>query len=158
MKALFAGSFDPIHRGHQDLIERVSQWVQELHIVVANSLGKRYLIPIEKRVELIRKVFPDHANIQVHAHAGLISDYAKQHGISYLIRGLRSHPDFDYEQSMAWHNQRLYPGLETLFLMARPEYQYISSRAIKELLHHGQKMDDLVPAPVAQYLSQEFKA
>lgn len=155
MKALFAGSFDPIHNGHLDIINRCAKLFDQVHILVAQSTEKQSLIPLADRVNLVSKSTLHLNNIHIQAVQGLIVEYAKQHQISVLIRGLRIIADFEYEQSMDWHNHILAPQIETLCVMTRPDLRFLSSRGLKELHQHGQNISRWVPTPVFDYLTSK---
>lgn len=152
MKALFAGSFDPIHVGHVDIIERASKLFKELHVLVASSPEKTYLLTNQVRLDLVTQSISHLNNVKVFQSTGLVVDYAKKNQISCLIRGLRIISDFEYEQSMDWHNHILAPDIETICLMTRPSLRFVSSRGLKELLHHGQDVQNWFPPPVLTYL------
>lgn len=154
MKALFAGSFDPIHLGHVDIIERASKLFDELHIVIAQSSEKQALINLADRKELASKSLNHLTNIKVSTTSGLVTDYARENQIGTLIRGLRIIADFEFEQSMDWHNHILAPEIETVCLMTRPNLRFVSSRGLKELYRHGQNIQEWVPSHVAEYLQK----
>lgn len=155
MRALFAGSFDPIHNGHLDIINRCAPLFEQVHILVAHSSLKQSLIPIEDRVKLIALSTSHLKNIHIGSTQGLVVDYARQKGISLMIRGLRIISDFEYEQSMDWHNHILAPEIETLCLMTRPDLRFLSSRGLKELHQHGQDIAKWVPPAVFDYLNHK---
>ena len=152
MRGLIAGSFDPFHKGHLDIVERAVKLFDILFVVVAQSSFKQPLIPRSERVSLIQKSLGHIPNVQVLSHDGLVTHLATQLGVRVLVRGLRVGSDFEYEQSMEWFNSQLNQQLETVFLMTRPEWRFVSSRAIKELLVHGEPVDYFVPQPVAEWL------
>lgn len=154
VKGLFAGSFDPIHLGHVDIIERASKLFDEFHVLVASSPEKSYALSSPQRVELVKKSLMHLKNVVVADTSGLVVGYAKERKINCLVRGLRIISDFEYEQSMDWHNHVLASDIETVCLMTRPNLRFVSSRGLKELLRHGQSIQDWVPTPVSQYLSQ----
>lgn len=137
-RAIYPGTFDPITNGHADLIERAASLFSEIVVGVANNPSKNPMFSLEERVELVREVTAGLANVTVVGFSGLLVDFAKDHGATVLIRGLRAVSDFEYEFQMANMNRRLYPGLESVFLTPSEENSFISSTLVKEVaLHHG---------------------
>ena len=147
-RAVCTGSFDPVTLGHIDIFERAASLFDELLVCVFVSVKKPGLFPVEERVRLLRESVSHIKNIRVDAFSGLVVDYLRLQDAHYIVRGLRP-GDFDYEAASAYHNSRLYPGTETVFLMCRPEYAYISSSTVRELAHFGGSIEGLVPT-VAQ--------
>jgi pantetheine-phosphate adenylyltransferase len=118
--AIYPGSFDPLTKGHMDLIERAARLVSELHVLVSVSSQKQALFSAQERQELIKKSLPHIKNLHVHFHQGLTTDFMKAHDIQVLVRGLRQVEDFEYEKSMAQYNSALHANLETILLYASP--------------------------------------
>ncbi len=136
--AVYAGSFDPIHCGHVDIIQRVSRLYDQVIVLVASSSQKTTLFTSEERKRLIEEELKSISNVSVDIFSGLVVDYLKKKRAHVLIRGLRAVVDFEYEMSMANMNKKLSPEVETLLVFASPEYYFLSSRAIKEVaLNHG---------------------
>lgn len=142
-RAVYPGSFDPITKGHIDLIERASRLFTELHILISVSSQKQALFSDTERQDLIKNCLPHLKNIQVQFCTGLTTDYMKKHDIQVLVRGLRQVDDFEYEKSMAQYNQMLYPNSETLLLYSNPSLSFISSRGVKEVARHAQSASEL---------------
>jgi len=155
VRALFAGSFDPIHLGHVDIIERAARIFDELHVLVASSPHKSYSINLETRLRLVTESLGHLSNVTVAQSCGLTVEYAKANQVNCLVRGLRIISDFEYEQSMDWHNHILAPEIETVCLMTRPSLRFVSSRSLKELLRHGQDVQTWLPKPVVEYLKHD---
>jgi pantetheine-phosphate adenylyltransferase len=154
--AIYAGSFDPITRGHEDLIWRSREFVDKLVVAVANNSSKKPLFTSDERVELIRKVVGDDGSIQVLQFQGLLVNFARDVGASLIIRGLRAVSDFEYEFQMALMNRNLSPGLETVFMVPSVETTYISSSIIREIAQFGGNLDNLVHPAVATALREKF--
>ena len=152
MKAVFAGTFDPITLGHWDIIKRASRLFQHLTIAVAHNPKKNHWLDLATRLRLIEETVQTLPNVSVVAIEGLIADYTKQKGISILIRGVRSQQDLLFENQMALTNQQLNKSLETFLLMASPQVAHISSSLIRDIHHHQGQIDSFVPPAVFLYL------
>ena len=155
--ALCPGSFDPVTHGHLDVIERAAVLFDRLFVTVFVQREKSPLFAPAERVEMLREVTRDLANVVVDQSDGLLVDYARGHGISVVVRGLRAVSDFEYEMAMAEMNKRLYGELETLFMMTRPANSYVSSTLVREVAGRGGDVRELVPAPVAARLAEKFR-
>lgn len=150
--AVYPGSFDPLTNGHVDIIERGSHLFDQIVVAVATNQEKSPLFTIDERVAIIRDVFRHRSNVQVDTFSGLLVEYAVRKRASALVRGLRAVSDFEYEYQMALMNRRLYPQLETVFMMPAEQYTYISSRLIKEVFMLGGEVGGLVPPVVEERL------
>ena len=150
MKAMYPGSFDPITLGHLDLIKRAARMVDELYVVVMRNPRKKYFFTIEERMNLVRRSVEGIDNVIVDSHEGLLVDYAKKKGINVVIRGLRAVTDFEYELQMANANRKLFPELETVFLMTDEKYSFISSSLVKEVATLGGDISQWVPEVVVK--------
>lgn len=147
--AIYPGSFDPITNGHLDVIERASRLFDHLVIAVANNSEKRPLFSADERVRLIGESVAGLPNVEVTSFRGLLVDFAGSRGAMAVVRGLRAVTDFEYEFQMALMNRTLRDDLETVFLAAREEYTYLSSRIIKEVARLGGDVSRMVPSAVA---------
>ena len=156
--AIYAGSFDPITRGHEDLIHRSLEFVDTLIVAVAVNSAKAPLFSIDERVELIRASVGDDAHIEVRPFGGLLVDFARQVGASLLIRGLRAVSDFEYEYQMALMNRHLSPKLETVFMVPSLDTTYISASLVREVARFGGDVHDLVHPTVAVALRAKTAA
>jgi pantetheine-phosphate adenylyltransferase len=153
--AVYPGSFDPIHNGHLDIIERCRPLFDEVVVAVLRNEGKQPLFTVEERMESIRGlVGPD---VRVESFSGLLVDFMDQVGARAVIRGLRAVSDFEYEFQMALMNRRLNPRVETVFLMPKEDYTYLSSRLVKEVFALGGDLAGLVPEPVIARLRQRLR-
>jgi pantetheine-phosphate adenylyltransferase len=150
--AIYAGSFDPITRGHEDLMHRSLEYVDRLIVAVATNSSKQPLFTTEERVELIRAALADEPRIEVRSFGGLLVDFARECRASLLIRGLRAVSDFEYEYQMALMNRHLSPRLETVFMVPSLDTTYISASLVREVARYGGEVGDLVHPRVADAL------
>lgn len=155
-RALFAASFDPLTNGHLDLIHRAQAIFPELVVAVARNVAKQGTFSIDERLEILRAVLAGEPGIQITAFDGLLVDYARQIGARVLVRGLRAVSDFEYEFEMALMNKRMYPEIETVFMMTSQQFFYVSSSRLKELVRFGAKVGDFVPKVVAEKLAEKL--
>lgn len=132
--ALFAGTFDPFTIGHQDITMRALQLFDRVIIAIGLNEGKRTLFPLESRLAIARDAFPNEPRLEVGHYNGLTIDYCREKGAKYLIRGLRSGTDFDYERTIAQANAMVAPEIETVFLVTRKEHAPIASTVVRDLL------------------------
>lgn len=154
-KAIYPGSFDPITNGHLDILDRALQVFDKVTIVVAGTGQKNPLLTPEERVELIREVTAGRPGVQVDRWSGLIMDYARQHHVSAVIRGLRAASDFEYEFMMASMNRQLNPQVDTLFMMTANHLYFVSSSMIKELFNYGGDISPYVPEAAVRRLREK---
>ena len=155
--AVYAGSFDPITRGHEDLIKRSLQFVDRIIVAVATNVSKQPLFTLDERVAFIRAAVGDDARVDVRQFDGLLVDFAREVGASLIIRGLRAVADFEYEFQMALMNRHLAPGLETVFMVPSIETTYISSSLVREVARFGGDISGLVHPLVADALRAKSK-
>jgi pantetheine-phosphate adenylyltransferase len=148
--AVYPGSFDPIHNGHLDIIERCSNIFDEVLVAVLNNEEKRALFSVEERVEIIREMVGGRCRVE--SFSGLLVDFMDRVGARAVVRGLRAVSDFEYEFQMALMNRRLNPRVETVFMMPKEDYSYLSSRLVKEVYALGGNLSGLVPEPVLERL------
>lgn len=146
--AIYPGSFDPVHNGHLDVIERASHLWDRLVVAVAHNGAKSGFFPPETRVDLLREATSGFEGVEVTCFEGLLVDFVRQRGADAVVRGLRAVSDFEYEFQMALMNRSLHQGLETVFLMPRQENIYLSSRIVKEVALLGGDISSFVPAAV----------
>ena len=156
-RAIYPGSFDPVTNGHLDVIERASRLFDEVIVAVAVNSEKTGLFSFEERVELLRKALAGSANVSVTRFEGLLVDFARAQEAQAVIRGLRAVSDFEFEFQMALMNRKLEPGIETIFLMPKEEYTYLSSRLVKEIARLGGNVSAFVPDSVAAALREKFR-
>ena len=154
--AIYAGSFDPITRGHEDLMHRSLEYVDRLVVAVAINSTKTPLFTIDERVALIRAAVGDEPRIEVQGFGGLLVDFAREVGASLLIRGLRAVSDFEYEYQMALMNRHLSPRLETVFMVPSLDTTYISASLVREVARYGGDVHDLVHPTVKKALKAKI--
>lgn len=143
-KGLFPGSFDPFTRGHDDIVKRALGLFDEVIIAVGYNESKKGWLPPEERVRTISKLYADEPRITVESYTGLTVDFAREHGVTAIIRGVRTTADFEYEMQMADVNRQL-AGIETILLPASPQLSSISSSVVRELAHFGRDVSSLLP-------------
>jgi pantetheine-phosphate adenylyltransferase len=156
--AIYAGSFDPITRGHEDLIHRSLEFVDRLIVAVATNSTKQPLFTVEERVELIRATMSEEPRVAVMSFNGLLADFAAREGANLLIRGLRAVSDFEYEYQMALMNRHLSPKLETVYMVPSLDTTYISASLVREIARYGGDLSSLVHPAVADALRRRSAA
>ena len=154
--AVCAGTFDPITMGHLDVVERASHIFPRVVIGVATNPGKNPLFSLEERIELVRQSTAHLPGIEVDSFDGLLVDFTESKGVHVIVRGLRAFSDFEYEFQMALTNRKLKPGIETLFLMPKQDYSYVSSSNVREVAALGGDISIFVPQPVQRALAAKF--
>jgi pantetheine-phosphate adenylyltransferase len=143
--AVFPGSFDPITKGHEDIILRAVPLFDEIIVAIGTNSSKNYYFDLEKRLEMIRYTFRNEPKIKAETYTGLTVDYCKQVNATHLLRGLRTSADFEFERSIAHINQTLYPELDTVFLLSLQEYSAINSTIVRDILFNGGDASRFVP-------------
>ncbi len=143
--AIYPGSFDPVHCGHVDLIERAARVFERVIVAVARNADKMVLFPVAARVEMLAQATKHLSNVEVDAYEGLTVTYAAQRKSRVLVKGLRAVGDLEYELKQAAMNQRLAPEMDTVFFMTSPTYNFLSSTLIREVARLGGSVSGLVP-------------
>jgi len=154
--ALYAGSFDPLTNGHLDILSRARRLADRVIVAILQNDEKEPLFTVPERIEMIREIVGEDPAIPVRSFSGLLVDFARDTGATLLVRGLRAVSDYEYELQMALMNRRLAPEIETVFLMAKEEFSYVSSRLVKEVARLGGDVMGLVPEPVRLRLVNRF--
>jgi len=154
--AIYAGSFDPITRGHEDLINRSCEFVDHLVVAVAVNSSKKELFTTDERVNMIRASTADNKCVEVTSFEGLLVDFARKVGAKFNIRGLRAVSDFEYEFQMALMNRHMSENFETVFMVPSVETTYISSSVVREVAKHHGNLNGLVHPAVAKALAKKF--
>lgn len=143
--AVFPGSFDPITRGHESVIRRALPLFDEIIVAVGMNAEKKSYFTIEQRLEFIRQVFADAPNIKVVQYHGLTVEFCKKVNARYLLRGLRTSADFEFERSIGQINKKLYPEIETVFFLTDPQYTSLNSSIVRDILRNGGDVSQFVP-------------
>ncbi len=154
--ALYPGSFDPLTNGHLDILSRARRLADRVVVAILQNDTKTPLFSIAERIEMIREIVGDDPTTPIQSFRGLLVDFAQEKGATLIVRGLRAVSDYEYELQMALMNRRLAPGIDTVFLMAKEEYSYVSSRLVKEVARLGADVRGLVPEPVRARLQGKF--
>ena len=143
--AIFPGSFDPLTKGHENIVRRALPLFDKIIVAVGQNAGKKNLFSLEQRVDFITKTFADTPKISVETYDGLTVDFCKKHNANFLLRGLRNATDFEFERDIAFFNKDLSPNLETVFILTDPEFSHVSSSVVREVLRHGGDVTKFLP-------------
>lgn len=146
--AIYPGSFDPVTQGHLDVIRRAASIFDRVIVCVMVNAEKNPMFTTDERVELICRVTGDLPNVTADSSDILLAEYAKRHGASVIVKGLRAMSDYERECQMALINKKLNPDLDTIFLAAREKYTYLSSSIVKEMARYGANIEDFVPKEI----------
>jgi pantetheine-phosphate adenylyltransferase len=146
--ALFPGSFDPITIGHTDIIERSLPLFDQVIIGIGNNKDKEYLFSVDQRLEWIRTIYEDYDKVSVKAYDGMTIKFCEQVGAQYMIRGIRSAADFEFEKTVAQLNRSMNENIETILMLSKPEYSHISSTIVREIIINQGDISAFVPEVV----------
>jgi len=146
--AVFPGSFDPITIGHVDIIERALPLFDEIIIAIGINSSKKHMFPLEERQSHITKTFEGNTKIKQGTYSGLTIDYCRAIGAKYILRGMRSEHDFEFERSIALMNKAMKPEIETIFLVSAPEFSAVSSTIVRDILKHGGDANQFLPSAI----------
>lgn len=155
--AVYPGTFDPLTRGHEDLVRRASALFRRVIIGVAESRGKRPLFSLAERVEMAREVLVGYPNVEIHGFDCLLMSFMLEHNASVIMRGLRAASDFEYEFQMAGMNRNLYPDVETVFLTPSDQYMFVSATMVREIASLGGDVSKFVPPQVQARLAEKIQ-
>jgi pantetheine-phosphate adenylyltransferase len=156
--AVYPGSFDPLTRGHEDLVRRSLSLADRLIVAVAVNVGKAPLFSVEERLEMLRAGVGEESRVSFQSFDGLLAEFAKKVGATIIVRGLRAVSDFEYEFQMALMNRQLHPSLETVFLVPAVDLTYLSSSLVREVARFGGDVRPMVHPVVAAALARRFRA
>lgn len=150
--AVFPGSFDPVTVGHECIIRRAALLFDELIVAIGVNADKKTYFPLEKRIEWLREVVQDLTNVRVGFYHGLTVDYCIDQNAKYILRGLRTAADFEFERSVGQVNKMMHPDLENVFLLSRPEHTPVNSSIVRDIHRNGGDIQPFVPASVAKQI------
>lgn len=156
-RAIFPGSFDPLTKGHEDIIKRASTLFDELIVVILDNSQKASLFSVEERFELLKQSLGTLSNVTCMVGSGCTVDFAKKHDACAIVRGVRSFKDYEYEIDIASVNHHLNANIETIFLQANHEYAFVSSSIIREMMKYNQDISAFVSREVYQGLKDKYK-
>ncbi len=158
MKAgIYPGSFDPATFGHLDIIKRAAALMDNLIVGVLKNNGKTPLFSVDERVNMLRDAVKDIENVQVMSFSGLLVDFARQHGVNVIVRGLRAVTDFEYELLMSQTNRVMAPDIDTIFLTTSLDYAYLSSSTVREIASYGGDISKFVPPGIEDIIRKKYK-
>jgi pantetheine-phosphate adenylyltransferase len=150
--ALFPGSFDPVTKAHVDIIKRSIGLFDKVYIGIGDNSSKKGLLSIEQREKMLRAIFENEPRIHVIAYDGLTVEFCKSIGAQYMIRGIRTVSDFEYEKAIAQMNHSLAPDIESIFIVSKPGYSSISSTIVREILRYNGDVSQFIPKEALAYL------
>ncbi|MFC3108517.1 pantetheine-phosphate adenylyltransferase [Undibacterium arcticum] len=154
--AVYPGTFDPLTRGHEDLVRRASGLFDQLIVGVADSKNKKPFFSLEERLQIANEVLGHYPNVKVESFSGLLKDFVRRHDARLILRGLRAVSDFEYEFQMAGMNRYLLPDVETMFLTPSDQYQFISGTIVREIAVLGGDVSKFVFPSVEKWLKQKI--
>jgi pantetheine-phosphate adenylyltransferase len=155
-RAVYPGTFDPITRGHEDLVRRASTLFDEMIVAVADSRGKRPFFDVDERVAMAKETLAAFPNVRVEGFSGLLMEFLRKHDAKIILRGLRAVSDFEYEFQMAGMNRNLYPDVETLFLTPAEQYMFISATMVREIASLGGDVSPFVNPLVIPHMKAKL--
>jgi len=158
IKAVYPGTFDPLTRGHEDLVRRAATLFDSLVLAIADSKAKRTFFSLEERIAMAREVLGGVKNVEVVGFNGLLTDFVRKQGARVVLRGLRAVSDFEYEFQLAGMNRNLYPEMETMFLTPSEQHMFISATLVREIAALGGDVSEFVHPLVAKRLKQKAKS
>lgn len=150
--ALFPGSFDPVTKAHVDILKRAVGLFDKVIIGIGVNSTKQALLPIEVRQQMLQAVFAHEPKVEVQTYSGLTVDFCKQIGADYMIRGIRTVSDFEYEKAIAQMNHALVPEIESIFIVSKPGYSSISSTIVRDILRNGGDVSQFMPKEALEFL------
>jgi pantetheine-phosphate adenylyltransferase len=156
-KAVYPGTFDPITRGHEDLVRRATHIFDQVIVAVADSHGKQPFFTLEERIKMAERVLADYKRVHVIGFSGLLMDFVRGQGANIIVRGLRALSDFEYEFQMAGMNRNMHPDVETIFMTPSEQYMFISASMVREIAVLGGNVGKFVQPLIAEQLNVKMK-
>lgn len=156
-KAVYPGSFDPLTKGHLDIIKRAAKLYDEVIVAILVNTTKNYLFSEEERLQIIREEVQDLPNVRVESFTGLLVDFCRKNDVGVIVRGLRAISDYEYEMQIAQMNRNLDEEIETVFLMTKTKYSFISSSIVKEVARFGGDIRNIVPEKTFDKLVEKYR-
>lgn len=153
--AIFPGTFDPVHFGHIDVVKQATQIFDTVVWLVGENTAKKPMFSLEHRINMlnITRELMEFENVEIFTSRGLLARFAEKSNTRFIVRSLRSSMDFEYEYQMTLVNQKIFPGLISIYIPARQDYMHISSSAVRELIRNGESISEYVPPPVYKYIN-----
>lgn len=145
-RAIFPGSFDPITKGHQALVQRGLELFDEIIIAIGSNANKKYMYSLEERIKFIEQTFEGEPGVKVESYEGLTTDYCERKEAKFMLRGLRTSPDFEFERAIAQINKEMKPNLETVFLITSAELSAISSSIVRDIIKNNGDASPFLPS------------
>jgi len=146
--AVFPGSFDPVTKGHESVILRALPLFDTIIIAIGNNTTKTYMFPLEKRKKWLQQTFAKLTQVQVEEYTGLTVDFCIKNRASYILRGIRTPGDYEFESNIAQMNKAMQPGIETIFMLTLPEHSAISSTIVRDIVKHGGNASQFIPSGI----------
>jgi pantetheine-phosphate adenylyltransferase len=142
---VFPGSFDPVTKGHESIILRAIPLFDQIIVAIGENPEKKYFFPLKQRIEWLTEVFSGHPSVWVESYQGLTVEFCRRKGAGYIIRGLRTSADFEFERSIGQANKMMIPGIETVFLLSAPEFTPITSSIVRDIIRNGGDPAPFIP-------------
>lgn len=156
-KAVFSGSFDPITKGHENIVLKALPLFDEIIVAIGYNIMKKNAYTLEQRIQWIKDVFADYPKVKVCSYQGLTVDFCKEVGANFIIRGLRGSADLEYETMIAEANKKINPDVETLFFLTDPNLRCVSSTVVRDLLKHNTSIVEFVPSAICDDVTEASK-
>ncbi|MFA5589029.1 MAG: pantetheine-phosphate adenylyltransferase [Mariniphaga sp.] len=157
--AIFPGSFDPFHVGHESIVRRAIPLFDKIVVMIGYNTNKKSFFPIEKRIKWIKQVFKNVDKVEVRIHEGLTVDFCKEVNAGYILRGLRTSSDFEYERALAQINKKMLPEIETVFFLTLPEHTPVNATIVRDIILHGGDASMFLPKglQISEFQVKNFK-
>lgn len=146
--AVFPGSFDPVTKGHESIVLRALPLFDTIIVAIGNNSSKSYMFPLEKRKEWLKQTFAAHKQVQVAEYAGLTVDFCKSKNAKYILRGIRTPGDYEFESNIAQMNKMMQADIESIFMLTLPEHVAVSSTIVRDILKHGGDVKQFIPSGI----------